>query len=438
MAFPETRARRRTTVLGTVLASAALAFMSIGAAAQDETSWRSNYADPVPKQAMADMMAYCTEQTGVSVSINTLQHEDYQNTFSQAIQADPEDILAWFAGYRMRFFADQGLFSPVTSVWDEIGGNFSDAFKAASTGNDGEQYLVPIYNYPWVVIYRPSIFEANGWEIPATLDELMAIGDDALAKGIIPLAFADKQGWPAMGTFDILNMRINGYDFHVGLMAGEESWTDPRVKTVFETWKELTPYLQEGALGRDWQEAAQALFKGEAAMYFLGTFAGEQIPPTLGDGASQEDIDALYADVDFFPFPVAGTEFDAEMGIDAPIDGLVLSTNGGESDAAKAILACVGTGAAQDIFLAASPNNVAAANDADTGAYTPFQQRMVEIIAGSGAIAQFLDRDTRPDFAGPQGMQGFLQNFLDNPEQDLDAFLQGIQDFWDTLPPLSA
>ena len=60
---------------------------------------------------------------------------------------------------------------------------------------------------------------------------------DALAKDIIPLAFADKQGWPAMGTFDILNMRTNGYDFHVGLMAGDESWTDPRVKTVFETWK---------------------------------------------------------------------------------------------------------------------------------------------------------------------------------------------------------
>jgi multiple sugar transport system substrate-binding protein len=424
--------------MATALATVALAVTSLGVAAQGETSWRSNYADPVPKQAMADMMAYCSEQTGVSVSINTLQHEDYQNTFSQALQADPEDILAWFAGFRMRFFADQGLFAPVTSVWDEIGGNYSEAFKAASTGNDGEQYFVPIYNYPWVVIYRPSIFEANGSEIPTTRDELMAIGDDALAKGIIPLAFADKQGWPAMGTFDILNMRLNGYDFHVGLMAGEESWTDPRVKAVFETWKELTPYLQEGALGRDWQEAAQALFKGEAAMYFLGAFAGEQIPPTLGEGASQEEIDALYADVDFFPFPVAGTEFDAEMAIDAPIDGLVLSTNGGESDAAKAILACVGTGAAQDIFLAASPNNVAAANDADTSAYTPFQQRMVEIIAGSGAIAQFLDRDTRPDFAGPQGMQGFLQNFLDNPDQDLDAFLQGIQDFWDTLPPLSA
>ena len=59
----------------------------MGVAAQGETTMRSNYSDPVPKQAMQDMMDYCAEQTGVSVSINTLQHEDYQNTFSQALQA---------------------------------------------------------------------------------------------------------------------------------------------------------------------------------------------------------------------------------------------------------------------------------------------------------------------------------------------------------------
>ena len=31
--------------------------------------------------------------------------------------------------------------------------------------------------------------------------------------GLVPLAFGDKDGWPAMGTFDILNMRLNGYEF---------------------------------------------------------------------------------------------------------------------------------------------------------------------------------------------------------------------------------
>ena len=437
MTFPKTRATRRLSVAATALATTALAVTSMGVAAEGETSMRSNYSDPVPKQAMQDMLDYCSEQTGTSISINTLQHEDYQNTFSQALQATPEDILAWFAGFRMRFFADQGLLGPISDVWEEAGANYSEAFKTASTGNDGEQYFIPIYNYPWVINYRPSLFEENGWEVPTTLDELVALGEEINAAGIVPIAFADKQGWPAMGFFDILNMRQNGYDFHVGLMAGDEKWTDPRVVDVFETWRSLTPYLQEGALGRDWQEAAQAVLNKEAAMMFIGTFFGEQIPLYAGEDASQEDIDAIYADWDFFTFPVLGNEFDAEMAIDAPIDGLLMAAEPANPEGAKAMLACLGTGAAQDIFLTASPNNVAAASDADTSAYSPAQQRMAEIISGAGAIAQFLDRDTRPDFAGPQGMQGFLQNFLDDPEQDLESFLQGIQDFWDTLAPLS-
>ncbi len=55
------------------------------------------------------------------------------------------------------------------------------------------------------------------------------------ADGLTPIAFTDKDGWPAMGTFDILNMRINGYQFHVDLMAGKESWDGPQVKAVFNT-----------------------------------------------------------------------------------------------------------------------------------------------------------------------------------------------------------
>jgi hypothetical protein len=30
-------------------------------------------------------------------------------------------------------------------------------------------------------------------------------------------------------------------------------------------------------------------------------------------------------------------------------------------------------------------------------------------------------------------MQGFLQTFLNDPDQDLDAYLATIQSFWDSL-----
>ena len=61
----------------------------------------------------------------------------------------------------MRFFAAQGLAGDISDVWSGLSG-FSDAFKDASTGDDGKQYFVPIYNYPWALFYRKCVFAEQG------------------------------------------------------------------------------------------------------------------------------------------------------------------------------------------------------------------------------------------------------------------------------------
>jgi multiple sugar transport system substrate-binding protein len=242
------------------------------------------------------------------------------------------------------------------------------------------------------------------------------------------MAFGDSDGWPAMGTFDIINLRQNGYDFHVGLMAGTEKWTDDRTKQVFTVWKDLLPFYQEGAAGRTWQDAAQALVQKQAGMYLLGMFVSEQF---VAAGAGEVD------DLDFFPYPNFGTEFDAEAALDAPIDGFMVAKNsptlGENLDAAKAFMEFMSKGSTQIIYTTANPGVIAAANDADTSGYSALQQKGAELIGNAQRITQFLDRDTNPNFAGPNGMQAFLLDFIQNPDQDLTAFTQKIQDFWDTL-----
>ena len=169
-----------------------------------------------------------------------------------------------------------------------------------------------------VLLPEEPVRAEKGYEVPKTLDELKTLGAKMQADGIAPIAFGDKDGWPAMGTFDYLNMRTNGYQFHMDLMAHKESLGPTRkVKTVFETWKSLLPLHQENPLGRTWQEAAQSLVKKEAGMYLLGMFVGQQFPA--------EDID----DLDFFPFP----EIDSAIGTDAveaPIDGFLVSQQGAD------------------------------------------------------------------------------------------------------------
>src|SRR6185436_7310206 len=175
--------------------------------------------------------------------------------------------------------------------------------------------------------------------------------------GLAPIAFADKDGWPAMGTFDQLNLRINGYDFHVNLMAGKEAWDSDKVKKVFDTWNRLLPFHQPASLGRTWQEAAQALQQKKAGMYVLGMFVGQQFPK------DQQD------DLDFFTFP----EVDSTIGsdaIEAPIDGFMMAKRPRNEAAAKAFLSFLGTPAAEAKYVTNDPTVIGVNSAADASGYS--------------------------------------------------------------------
>ena len=259
----------------------------------EPVTFGSNYSDPVDSEAIAAAV----DATGVPATINTVDHNTYQENFNTYIQ-QPDDVMCWFAGYRMRAFASRGVVGDVSDVWESIGGGFSEGFKNASTGLDGKQYFVPFYYYPWAVHYRKSVFADHGYEIPTTWDEFKALCDQMQTDGLIPLAAANDGNWPQMGMFDMLNLRINGYDFHVSLMGGQESWTDDRVKAIFTAWEEILPYYQPDANGRTWQDAATTIGSSEAGMMLLGTFLVSNFDP---DDAAADIID----DIDFFAVPRA-------------------------------------------------------------------------------------------------------------------------------------
>jgi multiple sugar transport system substrate-binding protein len=425
---PTTAASSAPTTAPSAAASTAASPAASAAGGGGSVTLGSNYSDPVPKGVLASIVDTFQKQSGSTVKINTVDHGTFQDQISAYLQGTPDDVFTWFSGYRMRFFAAQGLATDISDVWSQVGSNFSDAFKVGSTGDDGKQYFIPIYNYPWAVFYRKSVFQDKGYQIPATLADFKTLCQKMQSDGLIPIAFGDKDGWPAMGTFDIINLRTNGYDFHVGLMAGKEKWTDPKVTQVFTTFKDLLPFHQEGAAGRTWQDAAQALVQKKAGMYLLGMFVSQQFQT-----AGAADL----ADLDFFPYPAFGTQYDAEKALDAPIDGFMLSKNSptlaADTDTAKAFLEYLAQPATQVAWVTQDPSNIAAAKSADTSKYTPLQLKAAQLIGDAQRITQFLDRDTNPNFAGANGMQAFLLDFIKNPSQDLAAFQKKIQDFWDTL-----
>ena len=340
-----------------------------------------------------------TKKSGVQVAINNVEHNTFQENINNYLQGSPDDVFTWFAGYRMRFFASRGLIGDISDIWPLDGIN--DSFKTAATGDDGKQYLAPQSYYPWAVFYRPSVWKEKGYEPPTTLDELEALAKQMQSDKLVPFAFADKDGWPAMGTFDILNMRLNGYQYHVDLMAGKNAWDSPETKKVFDTWRLLLPYHQENALGRTWQEAAQTLQQKKAGMFLLGTFMNEQFPED-----EREDID-------FFNFPVIDPAIGADC-LDAPIDGSCMSAKPKNEEGAKALLKYISSPDSLAAAVAATKLPFISANsNADTSAYTSLQKKSAELVGQQKNIAQFLDRDTRPDFASTVVIPAF-QSFLKN------------------------
>lgn len=412
----------RRTLLGGALALGALGLSACasggtsttpGAAASGEVTFGNKQADPVPKAAIeAVAKAFQDANAGLTVKMNTVAHTTFQENINNYLQGSPDDAFGWFAGYRARFFASKNLVGDLSDVYQGIQG-IPEGLKKACSTEDGKQIVIPATYYPWVVLYRKSVWQENGYTVPKTIDEFKALGDKMKGKGIAPLAFADKDGWEAMGTFDILNLRVNGYDYHINLMAGKEDWTSDKVAKVFDLWKGLLPYHQTDALGRSWQEAAQALQKGEAGMYYLGTFAAQQ----FAKGAEQDDLD-------FFVFP----EVDSTIGtgaIEAPTDGYMMSRRPRNEAGAKKWLGYLGTADAQNILVQADPSVIATSQGADVTKYTDLQKKMLAVLKDAKEVALFLDRDSRPDFASTV-MGPAIQSFIKNPD-DITSILKNVE-----------
>ena len=373
---------------------------SSGAKDTGTVTFGSNQSDAVPKAAYATMLSAAGTSIGDKVTVNTVDHNTFQQNINNYLQGNPDDVFTSFAGYRMDFFATKGLAGDISDVWSNLQG-FSATLKTASTASDGKQYFVPLDYYPWAVFYRPSVFKKYGYTVPKTLDQFTALAAKMKKDGLVPVAFADKDGWPAMGTFDILNMRINGFQYHKDLMAGKEDWTSSQVSKVFDAWKGLLPLHQSGSLGRTWQEAAQSLQKKQAGMYFLGMFVGQQFPK------------AQQSDLDFFAFPEVDPTIGADA-LDAPIDGFMMAKKPKNEVGAKKLLAALGKPPAGEAYVKSDPTVIAANSGADSSGYSSLQKKAVELVASAKNVAQFMDRDTRPDFASTV-MIPSLQSFIKNP-----------------------
>ena len=112
----------------------------------DPVTFGSNYSDAVPTARHSLRRSRPPACRPRSTRSTTTPYQENFNTYIQ----QPDDLMSWFAGYRMRAFANRGVVGD-SATCGRASTGFSEGFKNASTALDGKQYFVPFYYYPWAV-----------------------------------------------------------------------------------------------------------------------------------------------------------------------------------------------------------------------------------------------------------------------------------------------
>jgi multiple sugar transport system substrate-binding protein len=102
-----------------------------------------------------------------------------------------------------------------------------------------QELVMPLNYYHWSIYYKKSIFASLAITPPTNWQELLLAIARLRAHGIVPFNLSGQSNWSLAAWFDYLNLRLNGLDFHLALLAGKTHFTDPRVVNVFIHWKLL-------------------------------------------------------------------------------------------------------------------------------------------------------------------------------------------------------
>jgi len=345
----------------------------------------------------------------IKVEVNYYDEESNKTAIRNWLTTSPPDVVKWYAGNKMAQFVKPGLLADISDIWtSELKAEFG-AGMVDSVSVDGKQYGMPTSYSTWAIYYRKDLFEKAGVEPYKTFDDLVASCKAFRDKGLTPIALGSKAPWPLAGWFDYIDLRLNGYQFHMDLMNGKVSWTDDRVKAVFGEWKKMVDNrcFAENHTSLAWREGLALMNKGDAAMMLMGNYLISSLTPE-----AETVTEAMN-------FPVIGV--DIPRAEDAPIETYHIPAKAKNIGDAKKFLAFLGKPEIQTQMTQAY--QILPANPQATPPKNRLLEESAKLASGAQYYAQFIDRDTA-DAVSSVAMTGF-QEFLVHPDR-LDTILKNV------------
>lgn len=248
---------------------------------------------------------------------------DFQPKMQQYMQSGLPDIMIGKA-QDIGTYAPQGVLGEIDSTYLDRG---LDAARENVTVN-GKTYGL-VYNALYQgVYYNKDMFAENGWEVPATQEELQAIIEDCKAKKIVPFASHMVDTW-SIGNVtmqfamnDVFNKDAKWGD---KFRAGEVSFSQSKeFQNAYQYNKLIFDNTYPETFSLEQTDCDAKMVLGEAAMKVSGSWSIQNFL----------DIDENF-NFGIFPFP--NQTGDSKL-IFEPNITLMISAESEKQDAIKKVL----------------------------------------------------------------------------------------------------
>lgn len=206
-----------------------------------------------------------------------MQAGDYPDVVLLSVsreEALPETLIKEDGLENLTDVLDMKVYGEDVTVGDKLLPGFTDTLVTNPYGDD-ETYLMPMFYSPTGLFYNSGIFEEKGWELPETWDEMLALGEDALAEDTYLFTY------PVSSYFDTLFSSMlyasGGADFFESVMTYEEgAWESEDATRVFETVGSLADYTHPDTVAnanpQDFTQNQQLVLDNKALFMPNGTW----------------------------------------------------------------------------------------------------------------------------------------------------------------------
>ncbi len=323
----------------------------------------------------------------------------------------------------LKELAGRGLLVPLDSFLDMAAVKKDYGPAWLDLGNyEGKLYgLVYQVSVKSLVWYNPKAFQAHGYQVPATWQELIDLSDRIVADGGTPwcmgLESGQASGWPGTDWIEDIMLRSAGPELYDRWTAHEIAWTDPAVRHTWELLGQIArndEYLyggSEGALSTNFADSPAPLFASPP-----GCYMHHQAPLITGFFPSRAHFGDDY---DFFLLPPIDPRYDTPIIGNAQLIVLMNST-----PQAQALINYLSGPDPQELW-ASRGDFISPSRAVSSSAYPDeLTRRIADRVVNAGAF-RFDASDEMPSAVGCGSFWKGVRDYVGGV--DLDTVLRNIE-----------